>query len=68
LTLAPSQRQAAEAGLEGVVGRPLRRRKNPGQGDLESRGVAAAGAVAESRPAMAKYFANGTGWISTDLV
>ena len=52
-TLAPSQRQAAEAGREGVVGRPIRCRPNPGQDDLESRGVAAAGAVAESGPAMA---------------
>ena len=52
-TSAPSQRQAAEAGREGVVGRPLRRRTNPGQDDLESRGVAVAGAVAESGPAMA---------------
>jgi hypothetical protein len=50
---APSQRQAAEAGREGVAGRPLRRRTNPGQDDLESRGAAAAGAVAESGPAMA---------------
>jgi hypothetical protein len=52
-TPAPSQRQAAEAGREGVAGRPLRRRRNPGQADLKRRGVAAAGAVAESRPAMA---------------
>jgi hypothetical protein len=52
-TSAPSQRQAAEAGREGVAGRPLRRRTNPGQDDLESRGVGAAGAVAESDPAMA---------------
>jgi hypothetical protein len=52
-TSAPSQRQATEAGREGVVGRPLRRRTNPGQDDLEGRGVAAAGAVAESGPAMA---------------
>jgi hypothetical protein len=52
-TSAPSQRQAAEAGREGVAGRPLRRRTNPGQDDLESRGVPAAGAVAENGPAMA---------------
>jgi hypothetical protein len=52
-TPAPSQHQAAEAGREGVAGRPLRRRTNPGQDDLESRGVAAAGTVAESGPAMA---------------
>ena len=52
-TPAPSQRQAAEAGREGAGGRPLQRRTNRGQDDLESRGVAAAGAVAESRPAMA---------------
>jgi hypothetical protein len=52
-TPAPSQRQAAEADREGVAGRPLRRRANPGQDDLESRDVAAAGAVAESGPAMA---------------
>jgi hypothetical protein len=44
---APSQRHATEAGREGVVGRPLQRRANPRQNDLESRGVAAAGAVAE---------------------
>ena len=50
---APGQCQAGEAGREGVAGRPLWRRTNPGQDDLESRGVAAAGAVAESRPAMA---------------
>jgi hypothetical protein len=53
LTPAPSQRHATEAGREGVVGRPLRRRTNPGQDDLESRDVAAAGAVANSGPAMA---------------
>jgi hypothetical protein len=35
------------------VGRPLRRRTNRGRGDLESRGVAVAGVVAESGPAMA---------------
>jgi hypothetical protein len=52
-TPAPSQRQAAEAGREGVVGRPLQWRTNPGQDDLESRGVAAAGAAADSGPAMA---------------
>jgi hypothetical protein len=52
-TPAPNQRQAAETGREGVAGRPLRRRTNPGQDDLESRGVAAAGAVAENGPAMA---------------
>jgi hypothetical protein len=51
-TPAPSQRHATEAGREGVVGRPLRRRTNPRQNDLESRGAAVAGAVAESRPAM----------------
>ena len=45
----PSQRQAAEADPEGVVGQPLWRRTNPGQDDLESRGTAAAGAVAESQ-------------------
>jgi len=49
----PGQRQAGEAGREGVAERPLRRRTNPGQDDLESRGVAAAGAVAEGGPAMA---------------
>jgi hypothetical protein len=48
-TPAPSQSQAAE----GVTGRPLRRRANPGQDGLESRGAAAAGAVTESCPAMA---------------
>jgi hypothetical protein len=50
---APSQRQAAETDRECVAGRPLRRRANPGPDDLESRDVAAAGAVAESGPAMA---------------
>ena len=49
---APGQRQAGEAGREGVAGRPLRRRTNPGQDDLESRGAAASCAVAESSPAM----------------
>jgi hypothetical protein len=49
----PSQRHATEAGSEGVAGRPLRRRANPRQNDLESRGVAAAGAAAGSGPAMA---------------
>jgi hypothetical protein len=50
----PSQRHATEAGREAVAGRPLRRVTNPGQDDLESRGVAAAavGAVAGSAPAM----------------
>jgi hypothetical protein len=52
-TSAPSQRHATQADGEGVVGRPFRRRTNPRQNDLESRGVAAAGAVAESGPAMA---------------
>ena len=52
-TPVPSQRQGAEADREGVVGRPLRRHTNPRQDDLESRGVAAAGAVAESGPAKA---------------
>ena len=50
---APGQCQAGEADREGVTGRPLRRRTNPGQDDLDSRGVAAAGAVAESGLAMA---------------
>jgi len=50
---APGQCQAGEAGCEGVAGRPLRRGTNPGQDDLESRGVAAAGAETDSRPAMA---------------
>jgi hypothetical protein len=50
---APSQPQGAEPGREGAAGRPLRHRTNPGQDDPESRGVAAAGAVAESGPAMA---------------
>jgi hypothetical protein len=49
-TSASSQCQAAEVGREAIVGRPL---QCPGQEDLESRGVAAAGAVAESGPAMA---------------
>jgi hypothetical protein len=40
---APTQRQAVEPGREGVVGRPLRRCPNPGQDELESHGVAAAG-------------------------
>ena len=52
-TLVPSQRHATEAGREGVAGRPLRRRANPRQNDLESRGAAAGGAAAESGPAMA---------------
>jgi hypothetical protein len=50
---APGQCQAGEAGREGVAGRPLRRRTNPGQDHLESRGVAATGTVAQSGPAMA---------------
>jgi hypothetical protein len=49
---APSQRHATEADREGVAGRPLRPRANPRQNDLESRGVAAAGAAAGSGPAM----------------
>jgi hypothetical protein len=51
----PSLRQAAQAGREDVAGRPPRRRTNPGQDDLESRGVAAAGAgaLAESGAALA---------------
>jgi hypothetical protein len=52
-TPAPSQRQAAEAGREGVVRPPLRPRRNPGQDDLESCRVAAAGALAESSAATA---------------
>jgi hypothetical protein len=51
-TTAPSQRHATDASCEGAAGRPLRRRRNPGHNDLESRGVAAAGAVAETGPAM----------------
>jgi hypothetical protein len=50
---APSQRYATEAGREGVAGWSLRRGANPRQNDLESRGVAAAGAAAGSGPAMA---------------
>jgi hypothetical protein len=50
LASASSQRQAAEVGRGAVAGRPL---PCPGQDDLESRGVAAAGAVAASGPAMA---------------
>jgi len=50
---APGQCQAGEAGREDVAGRPRRRRTNHGQDDLESRGVAAVGAVAERGPAMA---------------
>jgi hypothetical protein len=50
---APGQRHATEAGREGVAGRPLRQRANPRQDDLESRGVAAAGAAAGSGPVMA---------------
>ena len=42
---APSQRHATETGREGAAGWPLRRRANPGQDDLESRGVTAAGAA-----------------------
>jgi hypothetical protein len=49
----PGQRHATEAGREGVAGRPLRQRANPRQDNLESRGVAAAGAAAGSGPAMA---------------
>jgi hypothetical protein len=50
---APGQRHATEAGREGVAGCPIRRRAHPRQDDLESRGVAAAGAAAGSGPAMA---------------
>ena len=49
----PGQCQAGEAGREGAVRRPLQRRTNPRQDDLDSRGVAAAGAVAGSGPAIA---------------
>ena len=42
---APSQRHATETGREGAAGWPLRRRANPGQDDLESRGVTAPGAA-----------------------
>ena len=59
---APGQRHATEAGRteagrteagrDDVAGRPLRPHANPRQNDLESRGVAAVGAVAESGPAM----------------
>jgi hypothetical protein len=52
-TPAPGQRHATETGREGVAGRPLRRRANPRQEDLESRDVAAAGAAAGRGPAMA---------------
>jgi hypothetical protein len=51
-TSAPGQRHVTEAGREGVAGRPLRPRANPRQNDLESRGVAAAGAAARNGPAM----------------
>jgi len=50
---APAQRPATEAGREGVAGRPFRPRANPRRSDPEGRGVAAAGAVAGSGPAMA---------------
>lgn len=36
------QRQAAQAGREGVAGGPLRRRTDPGQDDLGDRGAAMA--------------------------
>jgi hypothetical protein len=49
-TPASSQRQAAEAGREAIVGRSL---QCPGQDDLEGPGVAAAGAAAGSGPGMA---------------
>jgi hypothetical protein len=52
-TSAPNQRQAAEAGREGVVGRPLPHRRNPGPDDLESRVATTIGAVAEGRLSMA---------------
>ncbi len=52
-TPAPSQGHAAEAGREDVAGQPLRRRRDPEQEDPEVPGVVAAGAVAESGPAMA---------------
>jgi len=44
-TQAPRQRHAAEAGREDVAGRPLRRRTNPGQDDLEGRGVLGGGTL-----------------------
>ena len=65
-TPAPSQRQAAEAGREGVAGRPLRRRANPGQDNTESRGVAAVGAVAGNGPAMA--LANGATVVNVEVI
>ncbi len=49
---APGQRHATEAGREGVAGRLPRPRANPQQNERERRDVAAAGAVAESGPAM----------------
>jgi hypothetical protein len=52
-TPAPSQRQAAEADRDSAAGQPLRRHTNPGQDDRQSRSVAAAGAAAETGPAMA---------------
>jgi hypothetical protein len=51
-TPAPSQRHATEAGRESAAGPPLRPRADPRQNDLDSRGVAAAGAAAQNGPAM----------------
>ena len=51
-TSAPSQRHATEAGREGVVGGRSGVVRIPRQNERESRGVAAAGAVANSGPAM----------------
>jgi hypothetical protein len=53
---APRQRQIAEAGREGAVRPPFRRRPNPGQDDPENRGATAAGTATESGPAIALVF------------
>ena len=52
-TPAPSQRHATEAGREGVVGGRSGVVRIPDRTSGKSRGVAAAGAVANSGPAMA---------------
>jgi len=62
----PDQRQAGEAGREGVAERPLRRRTNPGQDDLESRGVLGGGTLPrkELKQAAAELTADQAGLVA----
>jgi len=63
---APRRCHAAEVGREDVAGRPPRRRTNPGQDDLESRGVLGGGTLPrkELKQAAAELTADQAGLVA----